>query len=292
MVRYGRIDTRREISEPKIHREEILVLVDDDFNTDNVCIVTGAARGIGRATAVAAAANGLMTVGLDVDADGGEATREIAHAMGGRMVFVRADLAHDEDIEHAIRVAASLGTIKYLANIAGIRHPPPGKSRLLEQYDLMHRIMLRAPFYLSSLVIGQIRRTDSGSGVIGNMALVQEHLGALMKSAHTITKLGIRALSQSISTEGEGRVRSFTVSADFVRPDLALDQIPSEPEPQESERWEVGQDAVPAAARIEETMSPIDVANVFLFGFSRYSRYLVGEDLLFDGGVLIPARHR
>ena len=46
------------ISEPKIRKEEVLVLVDDDFNPRNVCIVTGAAAGIGRATAVAAAANG------------------------------------------------------------------------------------------------------------------------------------------------------------------------------------------------------------------------------------------
>ena len=58
---------RMDISEPEIKREDILVLEDDHFNTNNVCIVTGSGTGIGRATAVAAAANKLMTVGLDVN---------------------------------------------------------------------------------------------------------------------------------------------------------------------------------------------------------------------------------
>ena len=52
-----------DISEPTIRPEDILILVDHDFNADNVCIVTGAASGIGRATAVAASANGLADSG-------------------------------------------------------------------------------------------------------------------------------------------------------------------------------------------------------------------------------------
>jgi hypothetical protein len=55
-----------DIREPEIDREDILILNDDHFNTDNVCIVTGSGTGIGRATAIAAAANNLMTVGLDI----------------------------------------------------------------------------------------------------------------------------------------------------------------------------------------------------------------------------------
>ena len=53
---------------PEIKREEILLLRDDNFSHNNVCLVTGAATGIGRATAIAAAVNNLMTVGLDINA--------------------------------------------------------------------------------------------------------------------------------------------------------------------------------------------------------------------------------
>ena len=53
-----------DIHEPAIHIDDILLLKDDSFTSDNVCIVTGAGAGIGRATAIAASVNGLMVVGL------------------------------------------------------------------------------------------------------------------------------------------------------------------------------------------------------------------------------------
>ena len=114
-----------DINEPKILREEVLVMVDGDFNPGSVCIVTGAAAGIGRATAVAAAANNLMTVGLDIDEKEGKKTEQMAHDMGGQMVFIRTDLTRDSDIESAVIESAKLGQIKYLANIAGIQHIDP-----------------------------------------------------------------------------------------------------------------------------------------------------------------------
>ena len=67
-----------EIAEPVIKSEDILILLDDDFNPNNVCIVTGVFGGIGRATAVAAAANNLVTVGLDIDEREGRKTQQMA----------------------------------------------------------------------------------------------------------------------------------------------------------------------------------------------------------------------
>ena len=126
-----------DITEPKIQSQQILVLLDDDFNPNNVCIVTGAAAGIGRATAVAAAANNLMTVGLDIDAEEGRKTQQIAREMGGQMIFIPTDLTQDADIERAVTEAAKLGTIKFLANIAGIQHIDSIDTFPIEKYDLM-----------------------------------------------------------------------------------------------------------------------------------------------------------
>ena len=67
-----------DTKEPDIQREEILFLNDDRFNQNNVCIVTGAATGIGRATAIASAANNLMTIGLDINAEEGNKTQKKA----------------------------------------------------------------------------------------------------------------------------------------------------------------------------------------------------------------------
>jgi 3-hydroxybutyrate dehydrogenase len=276
-----------DISEPKIGREDILVLDDDNFNADNVCIVSGAGTGIGRATAIAAAANRLMTVGLDINEEEGGKTQEMAHQMGGQMIFVRTDLTKDEDIEHAVVQAAKHGTIKYLVNIAGIQHIDSVENFPMEKYDMMQRIMLRAPFYLSKLSISHMKKSSDGAGVIGNMASIHAHISTLNKPAYNIMKFGLRALSQSISAEGDGHVRSFTVSTGFVKTPLALMQIPAQAEQRGITPEEVVRDVMMGHSRIKEMMSPIEVANLFIFGFSRFARYLIGGDLLFDGGTVL-----
>jgi len=65
-----------DITEPTITLPEILIVSDDDFNSQNVCIVTGAATGIGRATAIAAVANKLIVVGLDINEEQGQKTQK------------------------------------------------------------------------------------------------------------------------------------------------------------------------------------------------------------------------
>ena len=204
------------IDEPTIQKDEILLLDDPNFNSDNVCIVSGAGTGIGRATAIAAAANGLMVVGLDINASEGHKTQKLAQKMGGQMVFIETDLTQDEPVEDAVRQSAQLGQIKYLANIAGIQHIDSVENFPMEKYDLMQRIMLRAPFLLSKLTIPHMQQSADGVGVVGNMASAHAHICTMKKPVYNITKFGLRALSQSISAEGQGKVRSFSISTGSV----------------------------------------------------------------------------
>jgi 3-hydroxybutyrate dehydrogenase len=276
-----------DTKEPDILREDILFLQDVNFNHDHVCVVTGAGTGIGRATAIAAAANNLMTVGLDINEKEGKKTQNLARKLGGQMIFIKTDLTRDEDIENAIAEAAKLGTIKYLANIAGIQHIAPVDNFPMEKYDLMQRLMLRAPFFLSQLAIRHMQQSRDGIGVIGHMASIHAHICTQNKPVYNITKFGLKALSQSISAEGDGKIRSFTISTGFVKTALALNQIPAQAEQRGISQEAVVRDVMMGASRIKEMMSPIEVANLFIFGFSKHARYLIGGDLLFDGGVVL-----
>ena len=276
-----------DITEPRICSEEILRLEDDNFNPKHVCIVTGAGMGIGRATAVAAATNGLSVVGLDINEEEGRKTEAMVRDLNGQMRFIKADLTLDEDLVRAVDEAAEMGAIKYLVNIAGIQHIDAIENFPMEKYDLMQRIMLRAPFFLSQLTIPHMRKTADGTGGIGNMASIHGHICTLNKSVYNIMKFGLRALSQSISAEGDGKIRSFTVSTGFVKTALALNQIPAQAKQRGITPEEVVHQVMLGDSRVKEMMSPIEVANLFLFGFSRFAKYLVGGDLLFDGGMVL-----
>jgi 3-hydroxybutyrate dehydrogenase len=281
--------TRRpaDIREPEIQREEILIIGDDDFNQDNVCLVTGAATGIGRATAIAAAANNLMTVGLDGNTAEGNKTQRKARDMGGQMIFIQTDMTKDEDIKSAVQEATKLGAIKYLANIAEIQHVDPVADFPLGKYDLRPRLMFRRPLYLSKLVIPHMKKSSDRTGVIGNLASVQAHICNRSRAVYNNIKLGLRALSQSISAEGEGNIRSFTISTGFVKTPPVPDQIPARTEQCDITPGEVVAEVVMGKSRVKEIMSLVEVGNLFVFGFSRYARYLIEGDLRFDGGLVL-----
>lgn len=276
-----------DIREPEITREQILILKDENFTVGNVCIVTGAGTGIGRATAIAAAVNNLMTVGLDINEKEGKKTQKMARDMGGQMIFIKADLCKDDEIAQAVADAAKLGAIKFVANIAGLQHIDSIENFPMEKYDLMQRLMLRAPFLLSKLTIPHMRQSANGEGVIGHMASIHAHICTKNKPVYNITKFGLKALAQSISAEGDGKIRSFTVSTGFIKTPLALNQIPAQAAQRGISPEEVVRDVMLGKSRIKEMMDPIEVANLFIYGFSRHARFLVGGDLLFDGGVVL-----
>ena len=275
------------MKEPKIKKEDILVLCDQDFNSDNVCIVTGASSGIGRALAVAAAANGLLVVGLGRNERAGRETVESARKMGGRMEFIQSDLTRDDDIEEAVRRAAKLGTIRYLANIAGVQNICPIEDFPMEKYDYMQRLMLRAPFYLTKLVIPHMKNSRDGKGVIGNIGSIHAHICTLNKSVYSMTKFAIRGLTQSIAAEGAGKIRAFSVTVPYTKTPLVLKQIPEQARSRKITEEQVVTDVMLGRARVKEMMTPIEAANLFVFGFSRHAKFLVGSDLVIDAGMIL-----
>jgi 3-hydroxybutyrate dehydrogenase len=89
----------------------------------------------------------------------------------------------------------------------------------------MQRLRLKAPFYLAKLAIPHMKKSKDGVGIIGHMASTHAHICTKNKPVYNNTKFGLRALSQSIAAEGEGRICSFPLSTGFVKTPLALNQI-------------------------------------------------------------------
>jgi len=275
-----------DLQEPKIQKEDILIVRDKYFRPGNIAIVTGAASGIGRATTIALSVNGLTVVGMDVDEKGGQQTTKLAKELGGKVIFIQTDLTKDEELEQSIHETAQHGKIKFLANIAGIQHINPIENFPMEMYDLMQKIMLRAPFYLSKLCIPHMKVSEDGTGAVGNMSSIHGHIVTRNKPVYNIVKFGLRGLAQSIAAEGEGKIRGFSVSVGFVKTPLALKQIPDQAKQRGITPEEVVKNVMMGKSQIKEMMSPIEVANLFVIGFSFLGKYLIGGDLLFDGGVV------
>ena len=281
------MDSRElRLVEPEIRSEEILRINDGHFDDGSVAIVTGAASGIGRAVALALAVNGVVVVCADVNHEGLLETTEKATALGATIRTVTTDLTSVKDMEACVQEALTLGQIRYLANVAGIQHVDSIEDFPIDTFDRMESVMLRAPFYLSKLCIPHMKASSDGVGVVANMCSVHGHIATKNKVAYNMAKCGLRGLTQSIAAEGGGRIRAFSVSVGYVKTALVLAQIPDQARQRHLSPSQVVSDVMLGKSQVKEMMNPVDVANLFVFGFSHHGRFLVGNDLLFDGGMV------
>ncbi|WP_263020603.1 SDR family NAD(P)-dependent oxidoreductase [Natronobiforma cellulositropha] len=267
--------------------EDLLVLEDPHFHGEHVAVVTGSSSGIGRATALAFAANGLTVVGTGRDEATLESVREDAEAFSlpGSVVPVTADLTDDEDIERLVDEAATYGAVRYLANIAGVQHVAPIESFPVERYDLIHAVNQRAPLLLAKACLPHFRA--NGGGVVANMCSVHGHVVTQDKVGYNTTKFGLRGLTKSIAAEGDGAVRAFTVSTAYVKTALLAEQLPATANRRGLTVEEVVEDVMLEPTRVNELMEPVEVANLFVFGCSNHSDHLNGTDLTYDGGMTV-----
>ena len=249
---------------------------------NKVAIITGAAGGIGAATASKLASEGAMIIATDVQFDRAEAIAHAVRSTGGHALAVQHDVSSEADWKAVIDSAVSeFGRIDILVNNAGIADKDGlVESRAdttgIDDWDRVIDINLKGVFLGVRQVIPVMK--DAGGGVIVNISSIAAIVGNGGPFAYSASKGGVRSLTKHLATS----YGKFKIRANSVHPGLVLTPM-------------VQADLEnPDLARMLEMMIPLgrgaqpeEIADAILFLASDEASYITGAELIIDGGAVI-----
>ena len=246
-----------------------------------VSIVTGSARGIGRATAELFAREGAKVVVADVDEENGRETVRRIGQYGGEAFFLPTDVGRDEDVEHMIRVAVDrYGKIDVLHNNVGIA---VGGNVVETSPADWHRILnvnLASTYRGCHFAIPEMLR--NGGGSIVNTASVQGILGIPDWAAYAAAKGGMIALTRQIAVQyAKQNIRVNCVCPGGVLTTMAEKILAESPDP------ETALKAVTDTYPMGRLGRPEEIAYAALFLACDESSFVTGHALVADGGFSV-----
>jgi len=249
-----------------------------------VAIVTGAASGIGRASAEKLAAEGARVVVADINAAGAAA---VASGIGdGRAIGVEVDVSNEEQVRAMVDAAVStFGGLHILHNNAAIT----SASHMALDGDVVGMDVSVLDATLSVILRGAVlgckhaipRMIESGGGSIVNTSSNSSLRGDVVLTAYTVAKGGINALTRSVATMyGSQGIRCNAVSPGTILTPSVVSNVP-----------EVVQQIMQRNALVPRLGQPTDVANLVAFLASDESGYITGQVIVIDGGTLTHHPH-
>lgn len=248
---------------------------------DKVILITGAARGIGRATALRFAHAGWHVALSDVDFDGiGETARQ-CEAQGVRAIAIRADVTNADQVNAMVAQAiASSGAIDALFNNAGVFYNagPTGIHDMSDaEWERMIAICLTSVFKVSRAVLAYWVR-EGRPGSIINAASISAAI-AFTRSAHyCAAKAGVAALTRCTALEyGPLGIRCNAIAPGIIQTDMTRPALSDTATMNDWLR------RIP----LKRLGQPEDVAEVVLWLASDASRYVTGDMIFVDGGWML-----
>ncbi|CDM40991.1 SDR family oxidoreductase [Ectopseudomonas oleovorans] len=242
-----------------------------------VALVTGAAAGIGRATAQAFAAEGLKVVVSDVDVAGGEGTVELIRAAGGEACFVRCDVTRDAEVKALMdATVAQYGRLDYAFNNAGIEIEQGKLADGSEaEFDAIMGVNVKGVWLCMKHQIPLL--LAQGGGVIVNTASVAG-LGAAPKmSIYAASKHAVIGLTKSAAIEyAKKKVRVNAVCPAVIDTDMFRRAYEADPKKAE---FAAAMHPVGRIGKVEE------IAAAVLYLCSDHAAFTTGQALAVDGGA-------
>lgn len=242
-----------------------------------VALVTGAANGIGRATAQAFAAEGLKVVVSDVDVAGGEGTVELIRVAGGEAVFIRCDVTRDAEVKALMEgTVAAYGRLDYAFNNAGIEIE---KGKLAEgsdaEFDAIMGVNVKGVWLCMKHQIPLL--LAQGGGAIVNTASVAG-LGAAPKmSIYAASKHAVIGLTKSAAVEyAKKKVRVNAVCPAVIDTDMFRRAYEADPKKGE---FAAAMHPVGRIGKVEE------IAAAVLYLCCDAAGFTTGHALAVDGGA-------
>lgn len=244
---------------------------------DKVAIVTGAASGIGRSTALALAREGAQVVVSDVDEAGGQETVRLIEQQGGEAIFVKTDVSDPGAVEALVdKAVETYGRLDVMVNNAGIG----GEQALLADYSLENwnrviGINLSGVFYGMKYAIPAMLK--SGGGSIINVASILGQVGFATAPAYVAAKHGIVGLTKNAALEYSAQgVRVNAVGPGFIRTPM-IEQL---------EEDEATNQMLVSMHPIGRLGEPEEVAELIVWLASDKASFVTGSYYPVDGGYL------
>jgi 3-hydroxybutyrate dehydrogenase len=252
---------------------------------DKVCIVTGAASGIGRGIAEKFAAEGAKIAIADLNLEGAQATaKEIVAIHKGHAIGIAMDVTSEEQVNAGVaEVVKKWGTVDVLVSNAGIQIVHPIEEYPFADWKKMLAIHLDGAFLTSKACLPHMYKQGSGSIIF--MGSVHSKEASPLKSAYVTAKHGLIGLSKVISKEGgKHGVRSNVICPGFVRTPLVEKQIPEQAKALGISEEEVIKKVMLGQTVDGEFTTVDDVAEVALLFAGFGSNALTGQSLVVSHG--------
>jgi 3-oxoacyl-[acyl-carrier protein] reductase len=242
---------------------------------DKICIITGAAQGIGVATALKFAREGAVVIACDMRREGVDAAAAACRAEGARALGFVVDVTDRTQVDAMVAsVKAEFGRIDVLVNNAGITKDARLQKMTLQQFDAVIDVNLRGVFHCAQAVADAM--TAQGAGVILNASSVVGVYGNFGQTNYAASKFGVIGFTKTWARElGPKGVRVNAVAPGFVETPI-LATIPDKVMEQMRAKVPLGR-----LARPEE------IANVYAFLASDEASYVNGAVLEVAGGMTV-----